>query len=125
MLSRPSKPVLIVDDDPAICEVLAEVLTEEGYLTITAGHGAAALACLEQEQPCLILLDLMMPVMDGFAFRAIQQATPQLASIPVVVLSAFPATVESAARLDAVAYLNKPVRLDRLVALVDRYCRTV
>jgi hypothetical protein len=68
----PIRPVLIVEDDAAIREVMAEALGDEGYLTLTAEHGAAALACLEQTRPCLILLDLIMPVLDGFAFRAVQ-----------------------------------------------------
>jgi len=80
-----------------------------------------ALVCLEQTRPGLILLDLMMPVMDGFAFRAIQRELPPYASIPVIVLSAFAATVETAATLDAAAYLSKPIELDRLVAVVARY----
>ena len=122
MPTRPARLVLIVEDDPFIRDVLEEVLTDEGYLTISAPHGAAALVCLEHARPCLILLDLMMPVMDGFGFRAIQRKTPQFASIPVIVLSAFAATVETAATLDAAAYLSKPVQLDRLVAVVDRYC---
>lgn len=122
MPTRPARPVLIVEDDPSIRDVLQEVLTDEGYPTVIASHGAAALVCLEQTRPCLILLDLMMPVMDGFTFRALQRATPQFASIPVIVLSAFVATVETAATLDAAAYLNKPIDLDRLVAAVARYC---
>lgn len=122
MPASPTVPVLIVDDDPAIRATLAEVLADEGYPTLTAPHGAEALTCLAQVQPCLILLDLMMPVMDGFQFRAVQRSRPHLAQIPVIVLSAFPATVETAAALDAAAYLRKPLRLDRLIETVDRYC---
>ena len=117
-----TRPVLVVEDDPHIRHVIYEVLTDEGYQVVTVEHGAAALVCLEQTRPCLILLDLMMPVMDGFAFRAIQRDTPQVATIPVIVLSAFVATVETAATLDAAAYLSKPVELDRLIAAVERYC---
>jgi DNA-binding response OmpR family regulator len=115
-------PVLIVEDDPMIRDVLAEALTDEGYRTLTALHGAEALSCLERVRPCLILLDLMMPVLDGFGFREIQRSRPQFASIPVVILSAFPANVETVATLDAAAYLSKPIDLDRLVATVERYC---
>jgi CheY-like chemotaxis protein len=122
MASSLAMSVLIVDDDPAIRDVLTELLTDEGYAAIAAPHGADALASLEQIRPCLILLDLMMPVMDGFAFRAVQRSDPQLAEIPVIVLSAFPASIEAAAELDAAAYLRKPVRLDRLLATVERYC---
>ena len=110
------------DDDPAIRGVLAEVLTDEGYPAVVAPHGAAALDYLHHTPPCLILLDLMMPVMDGFQFRAVQRTIPHLAHIPVVVLSAFPASVETVATLDDAAYLRKPLRLDRLIELVERYC---
>ena len=122
MHACPTQPVLIIDDDPAIRTIITDVLAEEGFATVAAADGAAALTCLKETQPCLILLDLMMPGMDGFAFRAIQRITPQVAAIPVVVLSAFPTSVDTAATLDAVAYLSKPVRLDRLVMVVDRYC---
>lgn len=118
----PTQPVLIVEDDPAIREALAEVLADEGYATLTAENGAEGLTCLEWVQPCLILLDLMMPVLDGFGFRDAQRAAPALADIPVIVLSAFPASIETLARLDATAYLSKPVNLNRLVEVVDRYC---
>jgi CheY-like chemotaxis protein len=76
----PALPVLIVEDDASIRDVLADVLADEGYPTLMAEHGADALTCLEQTRPCLILLDLMMPVLDGFGVRAIQRATPHLAT---------------------------------------------
>jgi CheY-like chemotaxis protein len=117
----PTRPALIAEDDPTIREVMAEALGVESYLILTAEHGAA-LPCLAQTRPCLSVLDLMLPVLDGFAFRAAQRAAPQWAVIPVIVLSAFPASVETATTLDAVAYLSKPVELDRLVEVVERYC---
>jgi CheY-like chemotaxis protein len=117
-----TQPVLIVEDDPSIREVMADLLADEGYTTLTAENGAEGLTCLGQVRPCLILLDLMLPVLDGVAFRAAQRAAPQWAVIPVIVLSAFPASVETATTLDAVAYLSKPVELDRLVEVVERYC---
>jgi CheY-like chemotaxis protein len=120
----PAHPVLIVEDDAAIRAVLAETLLDDGYQVLTAENGAEALGALARVQPCLILLDLMLPVMDGFQFRATQRLMPSLATIPVVVLSAFPANVETVAELDAAAYLSKPVRLERLVATVERYCAT-
>ena len=120
----PAHPVLIVEDDPAIRAVLAETLLDDGYQVLTAENGAEALGALAHVHPCLILLDLMLPVMDGFQFRVTQRLMPSLATIPVVVLSAFPANVETVAELDAAAYLSKPVRLERLVATVERYCTT-
>jgi CheY-like chemotaxis protein len=118
----PTAPILIAEDDAAIREALAETLMDEGFQIVTAKNGAEAFVCLAQTRPCLILLDLMMPVLDGFAFRAAQLLTPQVAAIPVIVLSTFPASVETVATLDAVAYLSKPVQLDRLIEVVARYC---
>lgn len=123
MPTHPTQPVLIVEDDPSIREVMEDVLSDEGYHVVTAPHGAAALVCLQQTQPCVILLDLMMPILDGFGFRRIQRETPQFATIPVIVMSAFPANVETVVQLDAAAYLRKPIPLERLVATVERYCR--
>lgn len=116
--------VLLVEDDDAIAEVVLELLHEEGYRVVRAEHGAAALAFLHawSRPPRLVLLDVMMPVMDGFQFRSIQRADAALSMIPVVVLSAFPPTLESAAELDPVAYLRKPFDWPRLLYLVRRYC---
>jgi CheY-like chemotaxis protein len=118
----PPCSILIVEDDPAIGAVMAEMLQEEGYRTLLAANGADALAVLDQTRACVILLDLMMPVMNGMGFRAIQRATPHLASIPVVVLSASPVPAATAAMLDAAAYLRKPVKLEQLLATVEQWC---
>src|SRR5205823_13422880 len=81
--------VLIVDDDPALRESLSEVLEDAEYSPLVAANGQEALAFLRQGyKPCVILLDLMMPIMDGWQFRAAQLADPDLGPIPVVVLSA-------------------------------------
>src|SRR5690242_8866746 len=84
--------VLVVDDDYAIREMLTEVLEDAGYRVISVENGAAALAQLREmlTPPCLILLDLMMPVMTGWEFRIAQQADARLAAIPVIALSARP-----------------------------------
>ncbi|HEX5658510.1 MAG TPA: response regulator, partial [Polyangiales bacterium] len=81
--------ILIVDDDADIREALVDVLTDHGYPTHAVPHGAAALAALQAGlRPCLILLDLMMPVMDGITFRQRQLAEPDLKELPVLVISA-------------------------------------
>jgi two-component system, chemotaxis family, chemotaxis protein CheY len=110
--------VLIVDDDAAIREAVAELLTLEGYRTAMAANGAEALSVLAGgARPALILLDLMMPVMDGFQFRSRQQQDPKLADIPVIVFSAG----RAAGAIDAAAQLPKPVDLDHLLATVAEH----
>ncbi len=117
--------VLVVDDDVDIVETLIEVLGDNDFRAVGAKNGADALAKLRAdiEEPCLILLDLMMPVMDGFGFRAAQREDERLAQIPVVVLSAH-ADVEAAAReLSANGFMQKPVKLARLLEFVKRFCK--
>lgn len=115
--------VLIVDDDPDIREIFALLLTSQGYRVVSAANGAAALARLaEGLRPCLILLDLRMPVMSGAGFRDRQRSDAALSAIPTVVLSADREAEESARRLAAQGCLMKPVELADLMATVRRYC---
>jgi CheY-like chemotaxis protein len=115
-------PVLIVEDDEDLRDMMAQMLTIEGFRTVTAANGRDALAYLHgSEKPNVILLDLMMPVMDGWEFRRRQKADPEIAPVPVIVLSALdPAR---AATVDADAFLKKPLDFDRLLALVREHCR--
>ncbi len=96
---QPGGTVLVVDDDPAMCEQLERTLTESGWTVRTAANGADALAAATVETPALVLLDLMMPVMDGFAFLEAFQARPEFAVVPVIVLTAKDLTVEDRERL--------------------------
>ena len=81
--------ILLIDDDPDTREQLAEILREAGYLVATARNGLEGLEKLKTDYaPCVILLDLMMPVMNGWQFRAKQLSEPELAQLPVIVLSA-------------------------------------
>lgn len=97
------------------------MLALEGFRAETAVNGRDALEYLSRgDIPEVILLDLMMPVMDGWEFRRQQQMNPVLAPLPVVVLSALDAG--RAADLSGTAYLKKPLDFDRLLALVRRYC---
>jgi CheY-like chemotaxis protein len=109
--------VLVVDDDTDIREAVAEVLAGEGYLVLGAGDGAEALKKCRAFHPSLVLLDLMMPGMNGWEFRAAQKRDPDLAGIPVVVLSA----LEQRVAIDAEAFVRKPFDLDELLALVRRH----
>ncbi len=114
------KRILIIEDDAPIREVLTEILQLDGYSVITAGNGEEGLQRLaEGPNPHLILLDLMMPVKDGFAFRTEQRENPNWAAIPVVVLSAS-ANIETrmAAVGEKMPFLKKPVDLDVVLETV-------
>jgi CheY-like chemotaxis protein len=119
-----SARILLVEDDPALRSALAELLQERGYEVACAEHGADALAQLDDAPPPnVILLDLAMPVMDGWSFRTMQRQDPRLASIPTVVLSASLASDPRAVEgLDADAALAKPFTLERLIETVRRFC---
>jgi CheY-like chemotaxis protein len=116
--------VLVVDDDMDIRETFVEILEDHGCLVQSAENGEEALKWLRSaaELPCLILLDLMMPVMDGRAFRAEQENDPRLAHIPVVLVSAFRNLEDFASNLRAAAVLRKPPRIAELVNTVESYC---
>jgi CheY-like chemotaxis protein len=116
--------ILVVDDDPDIRESIVEVLEDAGHATVSAANGNEALDKLraEAEPPCLILLDLMMPVMDGRAFREEQLKDPALSPIPVIVLSAFRDAGDTAKEMNAAGHLPKPVTLEALIQLVDSFC---
>jgi CheY-like chemotaxis protein len=118
--------ILIVDDDPDIRDSLSDILSEEGYRVSGARNGREALDYLQTEtRPSLILLDMMMPEMDGWRFRLEQQKLPDLASIPVVILSAHGNVRDAALALGAADYLRKPLKIDSLLEIAERYCRPV
>ncbi len=112
------KLVLIVDDDDDIRSVIADILKGEGYSVSGAANGLEALASVRATKPDLILLDLMMPVMNGWQFREEQEKDPALAAIPVVVLSA--QGPRQSARIKAEAYIPKPFEFETLVSTVER-----
>ena len=116
--------VLVVDDDPDIRETLIEVLEENGHAAFGASNGNEALDKLRaaDSPPCLILLDLMMPIMDGEAFREEQLRDPALSPIPVVVISAFKDSAERAQQLKASGHLGKPVSVNDLISMVETFC---
>ena len=111
--------ILIVEDDLDIREVMRMVLEASGYQVLEAGDGAEALAVVRAHRPCVILLDLMMPGMDGFQFRESQLQDPAIASIPVVIASGGGTVSERASQLGAAGYLVKPMDVRRLLAVVE------
>jgi CheY-like chemotaxis protein len=111
--------VLVIDDDDAVCEVLREALSEDGYAVATVPHGAAALELVKHHQPAVILLDLRMPIMDGWSFaEQYRRAAKPAASL--ILVSALKEIEESAARLGAAAFIRKPFELDEVVQVIDR-----
>src|SRR5262249_50323711 len=103
--------ILVVDDDPDIRNSLTEILGDEGYRVAGARNGREALEYLKRRtRPNLILLDMMMPDMDGWRFRREQQKLPDLASIPVVIVSAHGDVRDAALVLGAADYLRKPLQ---------------
>jgi CheY-like chemotaxis protein len=116
--------VLIVDDDADVCEGMASLLDEEGYEALTALGGEAGLRLL-RERPgvALVLLDLTMPRMNAFEFRAAQQGDPRIAAVPVVLMSAGLDGRKHAQRLGAAGYLAKPFKPAALLEVVDRLVR--
>jgi two-component system response regulator CpxR len=112
-------PVLIVEDDADIRELLSSVLALEGYPVVTAADGAEGLEQLRAAHPALVLLDLMMPSMDGWEFRRLQMMDPTLAEVPTVILSGDGRLEAKAASLGT-AFLRKPVDLDELLSVVAK-----
>lgn len=115
--------ILLVEDDASIREMLKLMLELEGYTVSTAENGAEGLTELkklvQKERPCLILLDLMMPVMNGWQFLEVVGQDKMLAAIPVVIVTAFSnksKTVQSS------GVIKKPIEIDALYSMVHRYC---
>jgi len=102
---------------------MKELLEMEGFSVLTAGNGREGLNLIERDgEPCLILLDMMMPVMDGWKFREEQRKWPSLASIPVVVITADGDARGKAASIQAAGYATKPISIDSLLDAVARIC---
>jgi CheY-like chemotaxis protein len=117
--------VLIIEDDDGVRESVAAILRDEGYAVELASSGQAAMARLERGPlPTLILLDLMMPEMDGIDFRRRQLADPMLSSIPVVIISARPDIARQAARLRVDGFLQKPMSFEELLHVVQNRATT-
>jgi CheY-like chemotaxis protein len=115
--------VLVVDDEPAVRAAICETLEELGCPAIAACDGAEAQRRLEsgEHPPCVIVLDLVMPGVNGWQFRAWQQADPRFANIPVVLISAQRDLAFEARRLGA-EYVEKPVAFATLLAAIEKFC---
>jgi CheY-like chemotaxis protein len=118
--ARRDKSILVVEDDPDIRDTIADILSDEGYTVLSAKHGAEGLDCLRtaSQLPSIIILDLMMPVMDGIGFREEQRKNPDWADIPVLILSADRSSRDKAEAMQARGYLQKPFDIDQLLSLL-------
>jgi len=110
----------VVDDDLDILDMLAGFLVDEGYQVKTALDGGEALSVASSWRPNLILLDMMMPVVDGRAFLAMQQDDADLAQVPVIAMSASSEMLTQSQDLGATALVPKPFDIDHLLASVER-----
>jgi len=123
MGARHTGSILIVEDDPDVRGALAAFLETQGYPVVEAEHGREALRQLEAGNVvCLILLDLFMPEMSGWMFRAEQIKDSRWASIPVLVLTADSAAARRAVTPGIVGAMTKPVEFDRLLDVVRQHC---
>ena len=120
-----ARPILLVDDDEAVRRFLFWALTDEGYAVVEAPDGAVALARVHEAAPGLILLDMRMPVLNGWEFARRYRARPSPHAPIICVTAAADAAAVAArgAQIGAVASLSKPFDLEELLALVRRYLR--
>ncbi len=116
--------ILVVDDDYSIRDMLTQLLEDEGYTVVCANDGQEALSYLRQTEqpPRLILLDLMMPRMNGWQFREVQRQDPLLSNIPVVILSAGTDLQKQATLMEVSQYIGKPINLQTLLQIVEHHC---
>ncbi len=122
--NQTGKKVLLVEDDFVLAETLSMILSAEGYMVAVASNGQEALQRLRDvEKPDLILLDLMLPILPGPEFRALQQADAKVAAIPTIVMSAAADADGQAVALGAADCLQKPVETARLLVAVKQHCR--
>ena len=115
--------VLVVDDQEVIRDTLQVALDDEGFSVECAANGREALAVIERWKPCVILLDLMMPVMDGWAFCEEQKRTGD--RTPIVLLSAAGGLDEHQRALGAAAVIAKPFDIDRVISMIEQLCPAV
>jgi CheY-like chemotaxis protein len=123
-MTASQKVVLLVEDEDDARNLLATLLEEGGYQVLRAGNGLEALNVLETVRGAcnIILLDLMMPVMNGWDFRRKQKQNPLYASIPVLLMSAGARIASASGDLDAAGYVTKPVEVEDLLEKVRQHC---
>jgi two-component system cell cycle response regulator DivK len=117
-----SAKVLVVDDSVTVRDLLARRLARGGYTVVTAGDGVEGVEACKREQPDLVLMDLHMPVMDGWAATRAIRANESTAEIPVLVLTAYDSSRDRSAAMDAGAsdFDSKPISMPRLIAKMER-----
>lgn len=125
MSEKEAGTVLVVDDDENVCRLISGILKDKGYGTAVAGNGRQALDYLKKagRRPGLILLDLMMPEMTGWEFRRIQQGDPDIADIPVAIITGMDKAGEKDGDIGVVDVLYKPSRIETLTDVVSRFCK--
>lgn len=119
-----ARPILVSEDHEDTRHMVQTALEFNGFATVGAADGPRGLSALQQYRPCVIRLDLSMPVMDGWKFRKEQQQLPdrELAGVPVIVLSALSDCHKHARDLGAADVIPKPVDIDRMVRVVQEHC---
>ncbi len=110
--------ILVVEDDVRALDALTDLLEASGYTVQRAQNGREALVQARDRPPAMILLDLSMPVMDGWEFMRQQRLEPEIANIPVVVITALVSAIPAGAK----ALVTKPINVNRLMSLVEKYC---
>jgi len=121
VIQQGSKTILVIEDDTATRDALTLMLSSQGFTTTGAANGQEALDLLrDAPHPDLILLDLMMPIMDGWQFRRAQLGDPRLAAIPVVVLSADGNVQQKATSIHAAGFVQKPVDVEDLLKVIQQ-----
>ncbi len=113
--------MLIIDDDESIRSIVGQVLESNGFFPLYAEDGEAGMKILEgeSEPPCVILLDMMMPGMNGWQFLDLQRGDPQFSNIPVIVCSAYAETAKS---VHGAPFIPKPIEMSSLVRAVHAFC---
>ncbi len=114
-----NKNVLVVEDEPYLCDLVADVLESEGHIARKAANGLEALRLVAEDKPDLILLDLMMPVMDGWEFMAAMRANQAWKDIPVVIVTAVYDLARTKQETGVRAVITKPFDIDRLTDVVN------
>jgi DNA-binding NtrC family response regulator len=113
------QPVLVVDDDPYILDVVSAILTNEGYEVMGAANGAEAFRSISKARPCVVLLDMVMPVLDGWEFIELSKTSGL--NLPIVIMTASKNAATLASEVGAADYLGKPFDLDELSTKVARF----
>jgi CheY-like chemotaxis protein len=114
-----ARPILVVDDDPEILAMLRDFLESEGLVVRTAANGAEALDALDEVAPALILLDMRMPVLDGWAFA--ERFHERALTYPIVVMTAAESARRWAEEIGATAYIAKPFDVNELLETIERH----